>query len=79
MRFLELLTTDGCHLCEQAIEVLQAELHPGEVEVDLVDIAWEEGLIERYGSRIPVLREPASARELDWPFDRGQLRRFLTP
>jgi len=77
MRYLELLTTDGCHLCEQAVAVLQAGLRPGDAEVDLVDIAYEDALIERYGSRIPVLREPASGRELNWPFGSPELARFM--
>jgi hypothetical protein len=77
MRFLELMTTDGCHLCEHAIAVLQAGLSLGDAEVDLVDIAYEDALIEQYGTRIPVLREPASGRELDWPFGVDELHRFL--
>lgn len=77
MILLELMTTDGCHLCEEAIGVLQAVLQPGQADVDLVDIAYDEGLMERYGVRIPVLVEPASGRELGWPFDANDLVQFL--
>lgn len=77
MRYLELLTTDGCHLCEQAIAVLQTGLRPEQAEVDLLDIAYDDGLVEAYGTRIPVLREPATGRELDWPFGVRDLHLFL--
>lgn len=75
--FLELMTTDGCHLCERAIEVLQCTLQAGQVEVDLVDIAYDDDLMERYATRIPVLREPVSNRELGWPFDAESLQAFM--
>ncbi|KEA62801.1 Thiol-disulfide isomerase [Marinobacterium lacunae] len=77
MLYLELMTTDGCHLCEHAIDILQAVLQPGDAEVDLVDIAYEDDLMERYATRIPVLRAPASGLELGWPFDAEQLRGYL--
>lgn len=77
MRLLELMTTEGCHLCEQALPLLVAQVSPESFEVDLVDIAFEEGLIERYGTRIPVLRDVHSGAELDWPFTLAQLGDFL--
>jgi len=75
--FLELMTTDGCHLCEQAVSVLQCTLSAGQAEIDLVDIAFDDGLMERYATRIPVLVEPASGRELGWPFDGVSLQTFI--
>lgn len=77
MRLLELMTTEGCHLCEQALPLLVAQVNPEYFEVDLVDIAFEDGLIERYGTRIPVLRDVQSGAELDWPFTSTQLGEFL--
>lgn len=77
MLSLELMTTDGCHLCDQAVGVLLAVLEPGDAEVDLVDIAFEDELMERYATRIPVVRAPESGRELNWPFDEEQFKDFL--
>ena len=34
-------------------------------------------LEERYGVRVPVLRDDASGTELDWPFDATQLQTWL--
>ncbi len=77
MRLLELLTTEGCHLCEQAVPLLVAGVDPSQFEVDMVDIAYEDALIERYATRIPVLRAADTGAELDWPFDAQQLSHFL--
>ncbi|MBV0931954.1 glutaredoxin family protein [Marinobacterium sp. A346] len=71
------MTTEGCHLCEDAIAVLQQGLVAGEAEVDLVDIVYEPSLLERYAERIPVLVERDGPAELGWPFDVDQLRQFM--
>ncbi|WP_417580122.1 glutaredoxin family protein [Nitrincola sp.] len=73
---LELMTTQGCHLCDEAVEVLLQVLDADRFAVDLVDIAFDDELMERYANRIPVLVIPASGAELDWPFDTEQLRHF---
>lgn len=77
MVYLDLMTTEGCHLCDEAVAVLQQVLVAGEAEVDLVDIVFDSELLERYAVRIPVLVERGSGRELDWPFDAQRLRQFL--
>lgn len=76
-----LYSTLGCHLCEEAEAVLlpllnEAQMHGVPIEIEVIDIA-EEGLIDTYGVRIPVLRYVASGVELDWPFDEGQVRGLL--
>ena len=70
---IELLTTLGCHLCEQA-ETLVRQALPG-VEIVKVDIAEDDALIERYGTVIPVLRH--GTRELRWPFGLLDIRERL--
>lgn len=78
MKLLELLSTEGCHLCELAIPVLNKGLDPERFAVDLVDIAYDDLLLDRYGTRIPVLREPNTGAELDWPFDQNSLAQFIS-
>lgn len=63
---MELMSTEGCHLCEQAIAVLQQALGSADVTVDWVDIAYDDALMAKYSTRIPVL--VAGKNELDWPF-----------
>lgn len=77
MQLLELMTTEGCHLCDLAVPLLVQGVDPEIFEVDLVDIAFDDELVERYGSRIPVLRHPESGEELNWPFDAQTLDKFL--
>lgn len=70
---LVLLTTEGCHLCEQALAVIQRAAPAAEIE--LLDIAGDDALIDAYGERIPVLR--AGQRELAWPFGLLDVRALL--
>lgn len=69
-----LYTTAGCHLCENA-EHLLAQLLPAD-GVERIDIAEDDALIARYGTRIPVV--VLAGRELGWPFSLLDLRAFLT-
>ncbi len=48
-----LYVRDGCHLCEEAEEVLVAVL--GTDGWDAVDIEADDDLLVRYAHRIPVL------------------------
>ncbi len=60
--------TVGCHLCEQAKQVLWPLVVQYQFRLVEIDIADDDGLMSRYGIRIPVLASPASERELSWPF-----------
>ncbi|MAI93790.1 MAG: thioredoxin family protein [Halieaceae bacterium] len=72
MKPLTLYTTPGCHLCEHAEAILDA----AQCSFTGVDIAEDLTLLERYGVRIPVVKD-ATGRELGWPFDTAQLKAFL--
>jgi glutaredoxin len=61
-------TTAGCHLCEQAEELLRVLIEQKAIAVETVDIATEEALVERYGIRIPVVLNVASQQDIGWPF-----------
>lgn len=65
---------DGCHLCEQALEMLQAAGLAQALES--VDIDSDPQLGVDFGLRIPVLAR-ADGQSLDWPFDAEQARVFL--
>lgn len=66
---LLLYGTRFCHLCEQAAAVL----HAARITAEYIDIAEDEALLEKYGTRIPVVRRADSGAELDWPFDEAAL------
>ena len=71
---LILYQRDNCHLCDLALDVLAQARTPDFTSVFIDD---DEALEVRYGARVPVLRDEASARELDWPFDAARLREFM--
>ncbi|MGB7815074.1 MAG: glutaredoxin family protein [Methylotenera sp.] len=72
---LNLYSTSHCHLCELAYSlVIQLS---NNIEVNLIEIAENEALLTRYGSRIPVLQRQDTQSELDWPFNETSIREFL--
>ncbi len=75
-----LFTTEGCHLCDVAIQLISCVLDLSKVYIELVDIAVgdeSDQLIDRYGERIPVLMHRASEKEIGWPFNSEQLTSWL--
>ena len=68
---LILYQRDDCHLCDLALEVLAQARVP---EFESVFIDEDDALEERYGLRVPVLRDEARGIEIDWPFDAARLR-----
>lgn len=71
---LILYQRDECHLCDLALEVLAQARLPDFESVFIDDDATLEAA---YGIRVPVLRDGATGRELDWPFDAARLRQWL--
>lgn len=87
MRELLLYTTVGCHLCEQAQQMLVPVLdyinrggigNEQSLEVRPVEISDSPELMLRYGVRIPVIRLQDAESELGWPFDQTQVFEFLS-
>jgi hypothetical protein len=72
-----LFGTTACHLCELAEEMLVTlcKANP-DIRFQKVDISDSDTLFERYGVRIPVLRDE-SGGELGWPFTAAQLEAFV--
>jgi glutaredoxin len=52
---LTLYTRAGCHLCETAASVLQAERASTPFAYEVVDIDTDPELVRRYGVRVPVV------------------------
>ena len=76
MNYLLLLyTTGGCHLCEQAENLIRRQTS---MACKAVEIADDAELLERYGARIPVLRRLDTGKELDWPFAAEDVDSLLT-
>lgn len=79
MKTLLIYTTEYCHLCEQALQLVQAvENLP--MQVKLIDIARPENsvLFEQFSTRIPVIQLDGKPTDLGWPFDSAGLMSYLT-
>ena len=74
---LLLLSTSGCHLCEQAEQIIDDCLPNDSVTVEVIDIAEQEQWQARYAVRIPVLFYPETQQDLGWPFEQAQVRAFI--
>jgi glutaredoxin len=72
---LVLYSTEHCALCERAIDLLFSMPELRSVTLDVVDVADDDTLAERYGARLPVLA--GGGTELDWPFDRTAVLRLV--
>lgn len=71
-----LYTRPGCHLCEQAREVIEAVCaESGEEHVE-VDITTDPELERRYGHEIPVTLVDGSQHDF-WRVDPDRLRAAL--
>lgn len=74
MTHLTLYSRDDCCLCDEAVAILASAAAPDFHSVWIDDDAELE---QRYGIRIPVLRDTRDGRELEWPFDADAVRRFV--
>ena len=71
-----LFGTAGCHLCEQAEEIINNL--SGAVIFEKKDIIENSEWSEKYAIRIPVLYHLKSRQELGWPFDETGLSQFIS-
>ncbi|MFZ3467051.1 glutaredoxin family protein [Vibrio harveyi] len=73
LNVLTLYSTEGCHLCEMAFDLV-SQIGLAE-QTHIVDIAFDDALFSHYGVTIPVLKYQDS--ELNWPFDLEKLKHWL--
>ncbi|WP_337843217.1 glutaredoxin family protein [Rheinheimera sp.] len=70
---MQLMSTWGCHLCDEAQALLQQAGVLQQCQV--LDIVDHPALFERYRVHIPVLVD--AERELFWPFTLAELQSFV--
>ncbi len=73
---IALFTTAGCHLCEQAFELLKRVSAIYSLDIVAVEIGDDDKLVEQYGLRIPVLQFE-DGEELNWPFDEAVITQAI--
>ena len=74
-----LYSSEGCHLCDQALELFAQVANQKIVKViDIVDDELNEtNLVELYGIHIPVLERLSDNAKLFWPFNAEQIKAFI--
>lgn len=70
-----LMSTAHCSACEAALDLLIGMPEMRGHSLLVVEVADDDRLLARYGERVPVL--VGYARELCWPFDQAEVRRWL--
>jgi len=77
---LLLLSTAGCHLCEEAESIIEAyrAQNTDQLAIEMIDIAEQTQWQADYAVRIPVLYHPATQQGLGWPFDRNDVNEFIS-
>lgn len=75
MTHLKLYTTLGCHLCER-LEAELARMGRAGISLERIEIAHDPGLVERYGTSIPVLSD-GQGDELERGFEPERLAAWL--
>ena len=76
MSALFLYVKPGCHLCDEARDVLA--LAALERQVEESDITRDPGLTSAFGTRIPVLARKDTGKTLDWPFGPAEVRELVS-
>lgn len=73
---VELLTTPGCHLCDQARVDLKAVTEPLGIEVTEINVEERLDLLKRHAEEIPVVRINGVPRDF-WRVDRARIDGIL--
>ncbi|MEE4298980.1 MAG: glutaredoxin family protein [Pseudomonadales bacterium] len=74
---LVLFGTRACTLCEQARALVLPVAEAFGWALVEQDVADDDRLFERYGTRVPVLRRDDLDAELAWPFDAAGVAELL--
>jgi hypothetical protein len=81
-----LLSTQACHLCELAQNVLQQVFsqqdimvlsETADLQIYLQDIIDQPIWLDQYAEKIPVLLDESSFLTLEWPFDVLEAAKWL--
>ena len=78
MKKLYFYTTECCHLCEDAENLLRSLVGVASFECEVIDIAESDQLIAKYGTKIPVLQDSNTGDEQCWPFTAEQFIEWMS-
>lgn len=73
---IEFLTTQGCSLCDQALDLLISMPEMAGLTLVTIDIADSNELLDLFAEQIPVLRR--GQQLICWPFDHQTVSAWLS-
>ena len=71
-----LYSTDGCHLCELAKQVL-LNFGLSQEQIQTIDIMDDDMLLSEYKESIPVVMNKENSKRLFWPFNVEDVEEIL--
>lgn len=75
---VNLYTTVGCHLCDEALAMLKSLQAQGKrFSTREIEIADCDELMAKYSIRIPVVTIDTAGGDIGWPFTPDELAQFL--
>ncbi|MDJ0806008.1 MAG: glutaredoxin family protein [Gammaproteobacteria bacterium] len=77
MTALKLYVREGCHLCEEMLNDLQALLQDREVLLELIDVDHSPVRLREYDSRVPVLESLEGDCLSEYLLDESLVIRYL--
>lgn len=77
MQSIRFYTTSGCHLCDEAWQLLEPVARRRGLAVEHVDIMDDPEAEADYAEAIPVIVCDQRTQPLYWPFDTADLYRYL--
>lgn len=76
MREISVFSRPGCHLCDEAVELIEPLCRAAGVPLRVLNVDSRDEWRQRYGLRIPVVC--GSGEELSaWPLDRARIVDWL--
>lgn len=74
---LQLYSTSHCHLCEEAEAILKSLSKQYEIQWVSTEITNSNALLDKYGTKIPVVAKVDTNKEIQWPFSLFELEQFI--
>ncbi len=74
---IEVLTRVGCHLCDQAVEIVRAVCAETQNTFIERDVDSDPELVRRYSDQVPVTFVDGAQHDF-WRVDPGRLKRALS-
>lgn len=77
MAVVQFYTTEGCRLCDEALEMVQPIVERLRFELQVIEIMDNAEAESAYAEHIPVMGRSDRSAPLYWPFSAAAVYRYL--